>query len=241
MTGSGFSFDREKVHLNVARLKRDKDIFEVVVDPDLALDFRQGKSISIHDVLKDELVFIEARKGLRASEHRMKEVFGTDDPLEVAKVIITKGEVQETAEHRAKVQEEKRKKIVSTIHRFGVDPRTHLPHPLTRIDTALDEAKVKIDPRRSAEEQVDEILKQLRPILPLKLETKQIEIRIPAQYGAKCYSTVKGWSKILRNDWLSDGSWLGVVELPAGMEQDFYDKLNSMTHGSLQSKVIGTK
>ena len=241
MSGSGYSFDREKIHLNVARMKVGKDVFEVVIDPDLALELRSGKSVSMHDVLKDEMVFTEARKGLRASEHKMQEVFGTSEPLEVARTIIMKGEVQETTEHRAKLVDEKKRKIIGIIHRNAVDPRNHIPHPIDRIERAMEEAKVRIDTRRGAEEQVEEVLNQIRPILPIKFETKQIQIRIPSQYGAKCYSVVKGFGKMLKDQWLSDGSWLAVVEIPGGLEPDLYDKLNAITHGNVETEVIGTK
>ncbi len=241
MTGSGISFDKEKLHINLARLKKEGETFEVVIDPDKAMDFRSGKNVAIDDVLNDEAIFSDAHKGLRASEHRLREVFGTSEPLEIAKVILTTGDIQETAEHRAKLYEEKKRKILAIIHRNGADPKTHLPHPMERIEAAMDEAKVKIDHRRSAEEQVDEIISRLRPILAIKLESKQIDIIIPGQYGAKCYGAVSSYGRLLKDEWLSDGSWHAVIEMPSGLELEFYDKLNSMTHGSMESKVIATK
>ncbi len=241
MTGKGYSFDREKIHLNLARLKKYGEIFEIVINPDLAVEYKSGKNISLNDVLKDEFIFSDARKALKASEHRLKEVFGTDDPIEIAKVILTKGEIQETSEYRAKLVEEKRKKIIDMIHRYGDDPKTHLPHPITRIEAALEEAKVKIDARKSAEEQIDEIIKQLRPILAIKIETKQMKVRITSQYAQKSYPIVKSFGKILKDTWLDDGSWQAVVEIPAGLEIDFYDKLNTMTHGNVETEVIATK
>ena len=36
----------------------------------------------------------------------------------------------------------------------------------------------------------------------------------------------------------NDGSWKGHVELPGGLEQDFYDSLNNITHGQTQAKVL---
>lgn len=241
MTGTGFSFDKEKLHINVARLKRDKDVFEIVIDPDKAMEYKAGKNVFLNEVLMDEAVFTDARKGLRASEHKLKEIFGTEDVLEVAKIILSKGEVQETSEHRARLQEEKKRKILNIIHRNCADPKTHLPHPLERIEAAMEEAKVKIDHNRTPEEQVEEIIKQLRVIIPIKMESKQIDIIIPSQYGAKCYGVVSNYGKMLKDEWLNDGSWHVIVEMPSGLELEFYDKLNSMTHGSVESKVIATK
>ena len=59
------------------------------------------------------------------------------------------------------------------IHRNGVDPKTKLPHPIQRLENAFEEAKIKIDERRSAEDQVKEILDKLRPVLPISFEKKE--------------------------------------------------------------------
>ncbi|MBU3941689.1 MAG: ribosome assembly factor SBDS, partial [Nanoarchaeota archaeon] len=80
-----------------------------------------------------------------------------------------------------------------------------------------------------------------RIILPIKFEIDEIEIKIPASYAAKMYSVVKSFSKIIKDEWLNDGSWKCFVEMPAGLKQDFFDKLNSMTHGEIETKILKTK
>ena len=134
--------------------------------------------------------------------------------------------------------EQKKKQLINLIHRNGVDPRTNAPHPLTRIENALQEAKIKVDEFQSVDAQLKDALKKLQPIIPIKFVVKEIEVIIPSAYAAKSYSTIKMLGKIMKESWNNDGSWLGIVEIPGGMEQDFYDKLNSITHGELQAKVI---
>ncbi|MFH0978397.1 MAG: ribosome assembly factor SBDS [Candidatus Woesearchaeota archaeon] len=238
---AGFSFDREKLHLNIARIHKANQTFEIAVDPDLAMELRQGKNVDIIDVLKSEKVFSDVRKGLLASEHVMKSIFGTSDPMEVAKIIIAEGEVPVSAAYKERQKEEKIKRIIDIIHRNGVDPKTHLPHPITRIENAMEEAKVKIDDHKSAEDQVMDILKDLRVVLPIRFEMKEIAVKISPEYAAKSYSTVKSFGTILREDWQSDGSWSVVVEIAGGMESDFYDKINALTHGNVETKVLNTK
>ncbi len=226
-------------HINLARLKKGSDVFEVVINPDKAIDFRQGKA-NFDEAVVYPKVFSDAKKGMLASEQRMKALFNTNDHVEVAKLVVKQGEIQLTSEHRQKILDQKRKRIIDIIHRNAIDPRTNTPHPVTRIEAAMQEAKVRIDEFKQPEAQVDEVLKSLRLILPIKFVKKEIDIRIPALSAAKSYSQIKIFGKILKDEWLSDGSWHGIIEIPGGLEEDFYDKLNSLTKGDNQVKVLKT-
>lgn len=225
----------------IARLKTQGQNFEILVDCSNALVLREGKNVEMRDILAAMQIFSDAKKGLAASENAMKQIFGTSDVEEVAKTIIRKGEIQLTQEYRENLREEKRKQIITIIHRNGVDPKTHLPHPPQRIENAFIEAKFHVDEFRPVQEQVQEALKKLRPILPIKFEIKEIAIKISPEFAPKCYSTVKSFATILREEWQSNGYWIAVVELPGGMENDLYDKLNKICHGNVESKVLKIK
>ena len=69
--------------------------------------------------------------------------------------------------------------IIEIIRKNGVDPKTKLPHPAQRIKNAMDEARVTINEFRRAEDQVDGILKSIRPVLPISFEKRKIAIKIP--------------------------------------------------------------
>ncbi|MBW2986046.1 ribosome assembly factor SBDS [Candidatus Woesearchaeota archaeon] len=226
--------------INVARLKKGSDIFEIVVDPDKAVLAKKNPELT-SEALSFPKIFSDAKKGLQASEERLKHWFKTADPVSVAKIIIQDGTIQLTAEYRQKMVEQKKKQLINLIHRNGVDPRTNAPHPATRIEAALQEAKVKVDEFKSVDAQLKDALKKLQPIIPIKFVVKEIEVVIPSAYAAKSYPTIKMLGKIMKESWNTDGSWLGVVEIPGGMEQDFYDKLNSITHGELQAKVVAIR
>ena len=107
-----------------------------------------------------------------------------------------------------------------------------MPIPPTRIEAALEEAKVNLLDHKNIEEQFDEIISKLRPILPIKIEKKELMIKIPGQYAGKCQQPIRSY-KILGENWGSDGSWQVKIELPAGMVQDFIDKMNSLTKGEV--------
>jgi ribosome maturation protein SDO1 len=233
--------DAAKLSLNLAKLKKGGEKFEIVVDPDLAIKYTQGEEIPIREVLMSEEIFSDSQKGEHASETTMQSVFATKDLLKIAEIILKEGEIQLTSEYRSEVREKKKKKILEIIHRNAVDPKTGLPHPLTRLENAFDEVKIQIDERRKAEDQISGILKKLMPVLPIKFELKEIELHIPATYAGKLYGLVSSFGKILNNEWLNDGSWKCVIEIPAGLQTELYDALNNKTHGSVDARVLKTK
>lgn len=232
------TFDTERVHFNVARIKKSGDTFEVVVDPDKAVLYKEGEKVDLEEVLQAQKVFSDAKKGEHASEELVKEVFGTTDPLEVARIILKEGEVQLTAEHRAKVREQKYNQLVTLIARNACDPRTKLPHPPARIKNALEEAKVHIDEFKRPQDQMAEAIRKLRPLLPISIESTTVEVHLPAVYAAKTYSLLHSLGTIKREDWQNDGSWKGLLELPAGMVTELIDKLNASTHGGADVQII---
>ncbi len=225
----------------IARLKTHGANFEILVDCDKAIAFKSGKDISMKDVLATPQVFSDSKKGMAASETQMQQIFKTDDPVEVAKTIIKKGDIQLTSEYRGKLREQKKKQIVDYIHRHGVDPKTHTPHPPARIEAAMEEAKIHIDEFGAFDKQINDVLKQIRVILPIKFELKEIAVRIPSEHAGKAYNALSGFGKILKQEWQNDGSLVAVVEMPGGLEEDFHNKLNSITHGNAETKVIKTR
>jgi ribosome maturation protein SDO1 len=222
----------------IARYTKENEHFEVLVKPQKALDYRNGKISGITDVLVAETIFSDANKGTRAPEDALKKAFGTTDPLKIGDAIIKKGQLQLTTEQRRKMVEDKRKQVIDYISRQAVDPKTNLPHPPTRIENAMEQIRYPIDPYKSVEEQSKDIIKLLRPILPLKVEQLQIATTIPTQYAVRAYGALKGFGTIKREEWRSDGSWSGVIEMPAGSYASFLNKLGEVTKGSGEAKVI---
>lgn len=242
MPGQGIiDRDEKQIPLNLARYKKGGKVFEVVVDADFAVELREGKSVDMNDVLQSENIFSDAKKGELASENSIKELFETDDMLKVAEMIIKNGEIQLTADYRKKLRDRKKNKIIEIIHRNGIDPRTNLPHPVARIESAMAEIKVNIEEFKKAEEQVNAIVKSLRPILPIKFEINEIAVKIPAEYAAKSYSVVKSSAKILKEEWLNSGDWVCVVEIAAGLRENFFNKINKATKGNVETKIIKTR
>jgi len=234
-------YEKDKISFNLARLKTGGERFEIVIHPDKAIEYKHGKAVDLRDVLVSDKIFSDAHKGMHASEHMAEKIFKTSDTMEIAKIILQKGEIQLTAEYRDKLREEKRKRMIFLIHRNSIDPGTNLPHPEQRIANALEEAKVRIDEFRSAEDQLQDVVKKLRSILPIRFEIRELQVSIPAQFASKSYSTLKNFGTVLKDEWQNDGSLVSLIELPAGLQQDFFNEINKITHGNAEVKVVRTK
>jgi ribosome maturation protein SDO1 len=222
----------------IARLTKDNEHFEILVKPEKALDYRTGKIARITEVLVAETIFADANKGTKVSEEQMRKAFETTDPLKIADEILKKGTLQLTTEQRRKMIEDKRKQIIDFISRQAVDPKTNLPHPPLRIENAMEQIRYPIDPHKPVEEQARDIVKLLRPILPLKIEQISLGVRIPAEYSARAYGAIKNFSTIKQEEWRADGSWYGILEMPAGTYASFLNKLGEITKGSGEAKII---
>ena len=220
----------------IARLKKGELTFEIYVDPEKVRQFKYENKGKVDDFIAVRDIFINHSEGKKATNADLTKAFGTIDFDEAAGKIVEKGEIQLTTEQRRKMQEDRRKQVIELISRGAVDPRTHTPHPAARIEKALDEARIHIEPFKSAELQMEEALKAIKVIIPIKMERISIAVKVPAQYAGPASGFLKTYKKV-REEWGSDGSYMGVVEMPAGLRPDFMDKLNRMTHGEVDAKI----
>ncbi len=221
-----------------ARIHVDGEKFEIIVKPDLALDFRMGKPTPISKIIMIEEIYSDASKGSRASAEKLQKCFSSNDVLKIAENIIKHGELQITTEQRRRLLDEKRKQIITFVSKNCIDPRTGAPHPPLRVEQALAQIKISIDPFKSVEEQSKEVIEQLRSIIPIKMEQMRIAVKIFPEYVGRAYGMVKNLGLIVKEEWLSDGSWTGIVEMPAGIYSSFIDRLGKATQGTIQTKIL---
>ncbi len=224
----------------LARIKKKGKEFEIMVDLDKALAFRkqklQGTATTLRDILEVNDIFTDHKKGLKAPSKDIKDAFGTEDTFQAAGEIINTGEIQVNQEYREKIREQKMKQIIDFLARNCMDPRTSAPYTPQRIEQAIKEAGARIDDR-DAEEQAMLILKDIEKVIPIKIAVKRIEITISPEHVGKIYNLIKTFKKE-KEDWLNDGSMRCIINLPAGMQLEFYDKLNSATQGNAITKEI---
>ncbi len=222
----------------IARYETGGSRFEVLVDPEAAQAIKDGKDIDLSDKLALDQVFKDAQKGDKVSDEHLEKTFHTRDLAQIAKTIVLKGEVQVTTEQRHALQSAKTRQIVQVIARNAMNPQTGAPHPPARIEAAMKEAKYHVDPFRPVDVQVQEVLQKLRPLLPIRLDVVKVRIKLPAQFYPRVIGELKGLSKVLEEQWLADGTWSGIVEIPAGVQTELYEKLNARTKGAAETALV---
>ncbi len=221
----------------VARIEKNGQRFEVLVDPKLGYAYKTGARKDITNVLAFEEVFKDAQRGERQSEEHIKKAFGTTDVVEVAKKIFAQGDLQLTTDQRRKLVEEKHRKLVELIVRNCIDPRTKAPHTPARVEAALAEARFGIDAFASPEEQLEKAIDSIREIIPIRIEQAKVEVVVPAAYSSRSFAILKEYG-LAHEEWLNDGSLRGVCEMPAGVTPQFFDRLNKLTSGQVQTKIL---
>jgi len=224
--------------VTLVRYSFEGEKFEIMVKPDPALDYKLGKKKDISAVLVSDEIYTDSGKGTRPSTEKLFRAFKTEDPTAIAEIIMQKGDLNLTTDQRRKMMEDKKKQIVTYIAKTYVDPKTHLPHPPLRIEQAIKDARVSVDPQKSVDEQVKDIVEQLRSIIALKTESLQLEIIIPAQFASQSYAVLKSVGSLKSEEWQNNGSLKAILEIPAAARPNVIDRLGSITKGSASVEVV---
>ena len=226
------------VDVTLVRYSFEGEKFEIMVKPDPALDFKMGKKKDISAVLVSDEIYTDSGKGTRPSSEKLLKAFKTEDQTEIAQIILEKGDLNLTTDQRRKMMEDKKKQIVTYIAKTYVDPKSHLPHPPLRIEQAMKDGRVSVDPQKSVDEQVKDIVEQLRSIIALKSESLKLEIVIPAQFASQSYAVLKSVGSLESEEWQNNGSLKAILEIPAAARPNVIDRLGSITKGSASVEVV---
>ncbi|MGB5910833.1 MAG: ribosome assembly factor SBDS [Promethearchaeia archaeon] len=259
--------DRARIDLGdyiVGRIEKEGRVFEMLLDPhqaweakkiirdEISKKFKEGSEksrltvkeilnnpkISIDLIFESFTVFEDLRRGKKATDGDMEAIFNTKDGRTIACHVLLEGDIQWTKTQREEEKAKKLKQIIAIITKNAINPQNKKPHPYQRIEKAIEEAKIKIDLMKNAEEQVDDVVKSIRAIIPIRMEQVEMAIKIPSAFTAKGYNIVAQLAHIKKEEWQSDGSWVSVVNLPAGLQMELIDKLNKLTHGRVQTKLL---
>ncbi len=224
--------------ITVVKYSYEGEKFEILVKPDPALEYKLGKKKDISSVLVSDDIYTESSKGTKPSTEKLLKAFKTEDTTEIAQIILQKGDLNLTTEQRRKMVDEKKRQVVEFIAKTYVDPRTHLPHPPLRIEQAMKDARISVEPQKSTDEQVKDIVEKLRSIIALKSENLSLEIIIPAQFASQSYAVLKSVGSLKNEEWQNNGSLKAILEIPAAARPNVIDRLGSITKGSASVEVI---
>ncbi|MEM0122943.1 MAG: ribosome assembly factor SBDS [Conexivisphaerales archaeon] len=222
----------------VVKIYRGSERFEIMVNSEAAFEYRQNKIKDLDKVLVVDEIYTDFSKGQRAPREKLKKAFGTENIKEIESEILLKGELPLTTDQRRKMTEEKRKQIVNFISKNFVDPKTGLPHPIVRIEKAMEMVGVTVDPMKPAEEQAKGVIEKLRPYLALKTGSITLSYKISSKYAYQAIRVLKEFGELKEENWGSDGSLSGRIVMPIASQSAFLDRMASVTHGEAEVKLI---
>jgi len=216
-----------------ARIRIKDKHYKILVDLDEALKVQKGEG-DITLALQSNQIYYDLRKGTVASKEDLMSAFNTTDVYEVAKQIIKNGEVTKTQEFRDEKREEMKRKVISLLLKNAVDQNGN-PYTENRLNSAIDEVHYNFD-SRPPEQQMNDLLSKLKEVIPIRVEVKRIKIIVPAQFTGQVYGLIQDYKE--SEEWLPNGSLQAILNIPAGLAIDFFDKINSVTHGAVQSEEL---
>ncbi|HJO14666.1 MAG TPA: ribosome assembly factor SBDS [Candidatus Pacearchaeota archaeon] len=219
----------------IAKLRSGKLFFETMVDLDNAMKLRKGNDVSIGDVIRDNAVYTNLGKGMKAGSAELEQAFGTSEFEKVVEQIVKKGIIEVSQEFRDEALEARRKQVVDFLVRNAIDGQTGRPFTPDTLQNALKDAGVKIE-NKNVENQITRIVDSLKQVIPIKIETKKLKVIVPAMHTGKAYGLLTEYKE--KEEWLSNGDLQITLNIPVGIQMEFYDKLNSVTHGSAITEEI---
>ena len=63
-------------------------------------------------------------------------------------------------------------------------------------------------------------------------------VRLPGTVAGQSYSAIRPFGEILQEEWQQDGSWIGIVEMPGGLQDSFSAKMAEISSGEAETKTI---
>ncbi len=223
---------------SIVRYEKHGRRYEMLVNPQPAWMFLQGEEVEIDDIFEVYDIYENISRGVKATQDDVDVAFENMTDREMAVKILKDGKLQLTADQRNEILKEKRAEIVDFIHIHCINPRENTPIPKDRIDKAIIDLGVNISYKEEAKNQALEIIDLLKPVMPIRLESIKLAIKIPPTYTGSLYGYVISAGNLIQEEWLTDGSLAVLIQIPSGTQADFLEQITSRTKGKAQVKVL---
>jgi len=173
----------------VVRMKKNSHRFEVAAYKNKVVNWRSRVETDIREVLQVPSVFTNVSRGIHAKASDLLEVFGTDDKLKCAMVILDKGEMEMGELERQSQYEGLFRDIATTVAEKCVNPSTRRPYPVSFIEKALRDVHFSVVPTKSAKQQILKAVTSLKSILSIERAKMQLRLTVLS----KNCGEVKAW------------------------------------------------
>ncbi len=228
-----------KDKISIIRYVYKNNKLEILVNAKTAFDYKYKKNKDCTNIFIYDDIYSDSKKGIRFPIGKLETIFKTKNLDTIKKIILENGELNLTTDQRHMMKEQRKKQIIEFISKTFIDPKSNLPHPPLRIEQAINDAQISIDPYKNIQDQIKNITDKIRLNLPLKPSSKmKLLITISNQYTSRSYSILKSMGKLIRCDYQTDGSLKAIVEIQAALKPVMIDKLNIITKNNALVEVI---
>jgi len=211
---------------------------EVMTKPGSVLKYRAGK-LGFDNVLQSDDIWKNSSKGERAANADLMTLFGTDTPRQCLEIILNEGEVNLTAAERKEKVDKKKREMVTYVNKYFVDPRNGLPHPVTRVEQALQELNFHVDPETPVERQIQDLLKKLPDVLRIKKQGEmEGVVSVPNQHIGVCSGVLHALATVNNEEYGGSGCDYRIAVVPADYDR-LVAELTRVTKGDFQINMDG--
>uniref|UniRef100_A0A915JMS3 Ribosome maturation protein SBDS n=1 Tax=Romanomermis culicivorax TaxID=13658 RepID=A0A915JMS3_ROMCU len=220
----------------VVRTKKQGKRFEIACYKNKVVSWRNKVEKNIEEVLQTHTVFNNVSKGQVAKREDLISCFGTEDQLEVCKVILEKGELQVSEKERAVQLESNFKEIATLVSNMCVNPETKRPYPVTIIENALHDLHFSVKPNRTSKQQALEIIPKLRETMSIDRAKMRIKIHVPAHSAKSVKEKIEHCISAAEEEHWVEGSLelIGLIEPGVYRELDELIRRESKGKGQLE-------
>ncbi|EYB91297.1 hypothetical protein Y032_0207g2014 [Ancylostoma ceylanicum] len=218
----------QKLLTNVAvvRMKKMGKRFEIACYKNKVVNWRNKSEKDIDEVLQTQTVFSNVSKGQLAKKDELVAAFGTEDQLEICKIvrffrfllfyantycsifpqILEKGDLQVSDKERQAASDQSLKEVSQLIASMVVNPETKRPIPPSIIDKALHEMHFSLKPNRSAKQQALEAIPKLRETIRIERAKMRIRVSMPSHEAKLTHNRLKAlFAEVEMEDWAEGG------------------------------------
>lgn len=194
------------------------------------------KQSDLDNILASDKIYTNSKKGSVANNSQLENAFGSSDLLTCVKKMLGGGKSQTTGEERKQDLDKKTNEVLTYLNKNYIDAKTGYPHPVSRLEGAIKKIKYVVDPKKGTDSQAKEIIKKLHGVLFFKENSQTYEVIVSTEYkgvdnvfyGLGTVSSKK--KEKFQTKW--------IVNIVPGNNDNFMKKLNAITHGDYQMKVI---
>ncbi|XP_075220657.1 SBDS ribosome maturation factor [Lycorma delicatula] len=225
----------------VVRMKKGGKRFEIACYRNKVVSWRNKIEKDIDEVLQTHTVFTNVSKGQVAKKEDLLKAFGKDDPTEVCKEILAKGELQVSDKERQTQLDSLFKDIATTVSEKCVNPETKRPYPVSMIEKAMKDVHFSVKPNRNAKQQALDVIPQLKEAIPLERAQMRLRVVLSGKEARKLREKVGKLASSIESEEWNDGTLNFVCLIDPGHFREIDEIVRSETKGSGLLELLNLK